>query len=437
MWEKMHIKTNTLLLNEKQSVFMTDKVHKQIKYLCNKINNVEWSGILVYGFNHNENIFDEKVSIRLIDVIPMQKGNSTYTEYNFNEKKRDTDGYDDAMIDYFLNHPESMDINNPYRIGMIHSHQNFNTFFSGTDSFELVENGKLHDFYLSLITNNQDENIAKIAFPSTTLTRSETDYVLKDNQNETFKFTLKNEDFKGESVVIKDCNIIYEKESNYVVTKDEFFINRVEEIIRKAEIKITNNFNKIITKNIITTKKYKTNNNSLNKQDDIYNNKYLQRIIRNVDTSFDLRYDYKYVIIKLLKEQMEKNNVKISVQSRNSAPNFYWDPNDMIDDEDEEFQDLLSFEEDEFDNTDVEEAALDYLMDYFYFCTNIQSNDLLSYIDYIEHNSIDLVKDIDYLDGLCNSCNKIYNEILNLLSDYQNYKQIELFINELLNPDAI
>ena len=56
-----------------------------MKYLCKAIPEVEWSGILLYEVKGS--IKDAKnMSLIVKDIIPMDKGSHTYTEYNFIEE---------------------------------------------------------------------------------------------------------------------------------------------------------------------------------------------------------------------------------------------------------------------------------------------------------------------------------------------------------------
>lgn len=57
-------------------------------------------------------------------------------------------------------------ISNGYRAGLIHTHHNMKTFFSGTDQIELQTNTPNHELYLSLIVNYLDggKPIARICW---------------------------------------------------------------------------------------------------------------------------------------------------------------------------------------------------------------------------------------------------------------------------------
>lgn len=126
---------------------ISEKLYKKIWYLCSKINNVEWSGVLFWKYEGNlEN--EETFKIVAEDVYPMHKGSQAYTEFVF----------DDTVFTYQMDN-DLLDC----KIGLIHSHNNMGVFFSGTDNEELQENAGNHNTYLSLIVNNRMEFKAKLA----------------------------------------------------------------------------------------------------------------------------------------------------------------------------------------------------------------------------------------------------------------------------------
>lgn len=59
-----------------------------------------------------------------------------------------------------MDNPELLD----YKVGHIHSHHDMQVFFSGTDNMELMDNAPNHNHYLSLIINNKNEMVARIAY---------------------------------------------------------------------------------------------------------------------------------------------------------------------------------------------------------------------------------------------------------------------------------
>ena len=194
---------------------------------------MEWSGILLYKFVGSIKE-PEKAKIILKDIIPMNKGNQTYTEYNFNEKKRDTSGYEDRMIDYFNDNPEALE--DDWLVGHIHSHNSMNVFFSGTDMSELEDNSECHNFYLSLIVNNWMDFCAKVAFRGGVKVSVEQPYMALDENGQEyqmFKQSVSKFTAKKEKLFIHDCDIEVDSEEKLKVNTT--FAGSVNAIIKKAE----------------------------------------------------------------------------------------------------------------------------------------------------------------------------------------------------------
>lgn len=112
---------------------------------CSAIYNVEWSGVLFYKILNNTK---NNITLELIDIQLMNVGTSSYTEYNMDER------VSELSMKYLFN-------DNTIQIGNIHSHHNMDTFFSGTDMDELIDNSYNHLLYLSVIVNNKGNIIAK------------------------------------------------------------------------------------------------------------------------------------------------------------------------------------------------------------------------------------------------------------------------------------
>lgn len=77
-------------------------------------------------------------------------GNGVATEYEFEED----------FSKFLYEHQEYLDMER----GHIHSHNRMGVFFSSTDDQELIDNSKNYNFYLSLIVNNNNDMLAKVAF---------------------------------------------------------------------------------------------------------------------------------------------------------------------------------------------------------------------------------------------------------------------------------
>lgn len=207
-------------------LFISEEVNEKIKYLCKKINNVEWSGILFHKIESD--ILEEDCKIEVTDILLMDKGSAAYTEYEFNQ----------MYIKYLKNKAEVTGISFKEllknkcenRISHIHSHVNMNTYFSGTDMSELMDNSVHYNYYLSLIVNNRHDMCAKIAFRGK----------VNINTNKKIKITLKNKDSQ-EIVKENEENEVVEKEVLYTINCDiitpqsniifdDFFLKAIDEV---------------------------------------------------------------------------------------------------------------------------------------------------------------------------------------------------------------
>jgi len=135
------------LVSSEQKVKLTisDDCFNKIKFMCNKISTLEWSGVLLY------NVIDpdlDNCQLEAVDFYPVDKGTVGHTAFE----------YPEGLFEYMLaNGLEEC------KQGLIHSHNNMEVFFSGEDYSELQDNAPKHSLYLSLIVNNRNEMCAKVA----------------------------------------------------------------------------------------------------------------------------------------------------------------------------------------------------------------------------------------------------------------------------------
>lgn len=150
MEEKKEVKP-VLELVHRQDIFkivIPVEVEKKIRFLCKNIWDVEWSGVLFYKV---EGAFEDKsLTIRCVDLFQMDIGTSAYTEFNVSSD----------MATYMVDHPELLE-EGIYQ-GLIHSHNNMATFFSGTDTTTLSAEGNDMAHFVSLIVNNAGKYTAGI-----------------------------------------------------------------------------------------------------------------------------------------------------------------------------------------------------------------------------------------------------------------------------------
>lgn len=122
------------------------EVERKIRFTCQKVWNTEWSGTLF--FTHEGSFENNDLVIRCVDIYIMDIGTQAYTEFDMNPD----------VISYMCENPELLDC----QMGLIHSHNNMSTFFSGTDTDTLKEEGRDRNNFVSLIVNNAGSYTAAI-----------------------------------------------------------------------------------------------------------------------------------------------------------------------------------------------------------------------------------------------------------------------------------
>lgn len=140
-----------LELVHQQSIYkmvIPQEVEKKIRLLCREIHNVEWSGVLFYKVSGS--FEDKSLTITCVDLFQMDEGTGGYTEYDMSPD----------VMGYMVDHPELLDAG-VYQ-GLIHSHNNMATFFSGTDTATLQSEGSDMNHFVSLIVNNAGKYTAGV-----------------------------------------------------------------------------------------------------------------------------------------------------------------------------------------------------------------------------------------------------------------------------------
>ena len=169
-------------------------VERQIRFLCERVWDTEWSGVLFY--TPSGDFSDGSLEIHCVDIFPMDIGNATYTEFNMSPD----------VISYMAQKPELLDC----KMGLIHSHNNMSTFFSGTDTATLAEEGNERNHFVSLIVNNAGKYTAAI-------TRKIKYHSVRDLSYEGFNGPVSiegKEVIEGEEIEYFYLDVIIEKEEN-------------------------------------------------------------------------------------------------------------------------------------------------------------------------------------------------------------------------------
>lgn len=189
-------------------IIIPEKVERLIRFLCEKIWNTEWSGVLFY--TPTGKFEDGSLEIHCVDIFPMDVGSTTYTEFDMSPD----------VISYMTQNPELLDC----KMGLIHSHNNMATFFSGTDTDTLQEEGAERNHFVSLIVNNEGSYTAAITRKIKYISTRELSYEGFDGTVE----LPEKDTTEGEEIEYFNLNIVFENNP-----KDEFS----EVASRIAEIK--------------------------------------------------------------------------------------------------------------------------------------------------------------------------------------------------------
>lgn len=199
------------LISGNPQLLISKELLSQISYLHNKIGGVEWSGLIFYKILSGEINDPDNLKLRAERLYLMDIGNATYTEFS----------PDETIIDFYDKYPECESM----KWGMIHTHHGMDTFFSGTDMQELLDNSGPHQFYLSLIVNYKDGGkfTAKLGI------MSEVEIEYKYGFRDGISLFKKNPVTTEKQLLTIDCNIVYEQ--------DDFDTSRYE-AIKEAKSKI-------------------------------------------------------------------------------------------------------------------------------------------------------------------------------------------------------
>lgn len=192
-------------------IIIPEKIEKYIDYLHKSIGATEWSGILFYKLTSG-NITSLKDLIFGVEFIyPMNIGSSTYTEFDYSSEVMNAYDLNDELIECSQ--------------GMLHTHHSMSTFFSGTDTDELLSNCKNFNYYISLIVNFDKNYKCKIAFP--TKAKVVKEYSIKNNEG---KYIKAKSSVEEDIILVGESEIQFEKQ----VQTEEWIVNRVEELKTQA-----------------------------------------------------------------------------------------------------------------------------------------------------------------------------------------------------------
>lgn len=156
----------------------------KVKYLCSKVPEKEWSGMLFYDIQGT--IKDiSKMVITPTEILIKDIGTKASTAFE----------YDEQCLEFIEENNLLMS-----KHGMVHSHNTMPVFFSGTDIEELQDNVENHNIYLSLVVNNFMAMVAKVVF----IGKPTSTFDCKDENGEDYQIsTVETEPI----MLVIDCDI--------------------------------------------------------------------------------------------------------------------------------------------------------------------------------------------------------------------------------------
>lgn len=122
------------------------KVEEKIRYLCRKFPTLEWSGVLFTTYEGN--FEDNNLVITCQDIYPMDLGSPGFTQFRM----------DETVASYIADNLELFNAD----VQLVHSHNQMQCWFSGTDTNTLREEGNDRNCFVSLIVNNAGTYCAAI-----------------------------------------------------------------------------------------------------------------------------------------------------------------------------------------------------------------------------------------------------------------------------------
>lgn len=213
-------KTERLQLRKSASTFkivIPESVEAKIRHLCSIVHDVEWSGTLFYRYEGS--LEDGTFKVICVDLFVMDIGSSAYTEYDESPD----------VLTYRIEHDL---LGEDIQEGLIHSHNNMSTFFSGTDTNTLIDEGTNSNHFVSLIVNNAGVYTAGVTRKITTAIKAEAH--IKYTENEYY------DSYDNQRISTKDNQV---REEDREETKVTQIIEWFELEVEKADV--VNNFEEI------------------------------------------------------------------------------------------------------------------------------------------------------------------------------------------------
>ena len=206
--------------NEQSSykMIITKELERKIRFICSKIHNIEWSGVLFY--THEGEFEDNSLVIKAVDLVVLDIGDATTTHFQCSNPDVITYMVDNDLLDCDM--------------ALIHSHHAMSTFMSSTDLNTLLQEGTDRNIFVSLIVNNEGNYTAGI-------TRRIFSKIAEEKCYKTFndREICKPEEHY-ETQYVEWFNLDIEKEEDYSnpfpeITANHTVISLIPDILKKHE----------------------------------------------------------------------------------------------------------------------------------------------------------------------------------------------------------
>ena len=195
-------------------IIISKEIEASINYLHKFVGATEWSGILFYSLQSGDIKKLKDLEFKVEMIYPMNIGSHTYTEFEYDGQIMNAYDIREDLIEKST--------------ALIHSHNNFSTFFSKDDTEELLDNCKHFNYYISLIVNFSKDWCCKIAFP--TKAKINKEFSIKDNNGKLIKAKSSVEE---ELALVGDLEIEFEN----AVVVDKWLEERMTELKKQKDAK--------------------------------------------------------------------------------------------------------------------------------------------------------------------------------------------------------
>lgn len=220
-------------ITERPNVYITQELLCKIWYLCHRINEVEWSGVLFYKTEGS--ISDiSNLKFTCTDFYLMDKGTGAYTEYES----------DDSVLGFKIKNKYLPPV---YKAGKLHSHNSMKVFHSTTDLEDLYEYSEGEMYYLSLIVNNKGEFDCKIAWWGSRKIEHRGYFTYVDDSGQIKQVNVNSTpEAEEQCIFVASCNVIPEIPNEFKERTD-FIIKEsgLKEIKKKELLNNTNKYDSL------------------------------------------------------------------------------------------------------------------------------------------------------------------------------------------------